>query len=238
MIGQVGKVHLAPETFSGIKVFKNLPLESRQSLINSLHGRRYGPKQIIVSQNENTTDVYFIISGCVRSTIYSTTGKEVSFQDLRAGEMFGELAAIDGLSRTTHVITLSDSLIASMSAEMFWELLNYHPEVSAIVLKRLTSLIRLHCARIFEFSTLGVKNRIHAELLRLARDHKHNGNTVVFSEVPTHTEIANRVATHREAVTRELKRLETIGLIDWRPGRHVIKDVNNLERMVKDVRGE
>jgi len=115
-------------------------------------------------------------------------------------------------------------------------LFNY-PAVTRCTNERLAGLVRLHCQRIFEYSTLGVKNCIHAELLRLARNESDLDGEVVIHDPPTHVELANRVATHREAVTRECKHMEALGIIEWRPGRHVIKDVTALERMVKEVQG-
>jgi CRP-like cAMP-binding protein len=151
--------------------------------------------------------------------------------------MFGELAAIDGEARSTHVVTLSDALIASMHKDAFWKALLAYPNVAATTLKRLSHLVRLHCERIVEFSTLGVRNRIHAELLRLARKVSQTDGRVVIQDPPTHAEIASRVTTHREAVTKELKHMEALGLVEWRPGQHVINDVEALEKMVKEVRG-
>jgi CRP-like cAMP-binding protein len=124
-----------------------------------------------------------------------------------------------------------------MSQEAYWWALLNYPQVSKQTLRQLTRLVRKHSERIFEYSTLGVKNRIHAELLRLARRVSDNDGEIEIPDPPTHAEIASRVATHREAVTRECKRLEEIGLIEWHPGRHVIKDVGALERMVIEVRG-
>ncbi len=151
--------------------------------------------------------------------------------------MFGELAAIDGKARSTHVVTLSDALIASMSKDAFWSALLSYQQVAGVTLKRLSYMVRMLCERIFEYSTLGVKNRIHAELLRCAHEVSNDSGKVVITNPPTHAEIANRLATHREAVTRECKHLESIGLIEWRPGRHVINDVETLERLVKEVQG-
>ena len=91
---------------------------------------------------------------------------------------------------------------------------------------------------VVEFSTLGVNNRIHAELLRLAREHTQDDNQAEISPVPKHLEMANRVSTHREAVTRELNNLEQNGLIERSKGVLRVKDVSQLERMVRDVIGE
>jgi CRP-like cAMP-binding protein len=101
------------------------------------------------------------------------------------------------------------------------------------ILRHLTTQVRALTERVFEFSTLAVRNRVHAELVRLARD--HGGNDAVIRPAPTHTEIASRISTHREAVTRELNRLEDLGLI-VREGRSLrVADLERLQAMVEDV---
>ena len=157
--------------------------------------------------------------------------------DQTAGEMFGELGAIDGEPRSAHVMALEDSLLASMSRETFWEVLEGYPEVAAFTLKRLAGLVRLLSERVFEFSALAVRNRIHAELLRLARENLHADNTAVISPSPTHADIASRISTHREAVTREYHDLAEAGVIEQRRGELVICDVERLETMVREVTG-
>lgn len=225
------------ETLKAISVFQDLDIKQRQRLAESMSMTKFGPGQQVITQDDDASDVFFIVGGQVRATLFSTAGKEVSFQDLASGEMFGELSAIDGEPRSTHVVTLEETLIVSMSQDVFWSALFRYPAVTRRTLERLAGLVRSHCQRIFEYSTLGVKNRIHAELLRLAREASELGGEVVIDDPPTHVELANRVATHREAVTRECKRMESLGIIEWRPGRHVIRDVAALERMVKEVQG-
>lgn len=68
--------------------------------------------------------------------------------------------------------------------------------------------------RVYDFSTLAVKNRIQAELLRLANLVPKDGKSARIFPAPTHGEIASRVSTHREAVTRELNRLCRIGVAE------------------------
>lgn len=227
----------AAETLSLIVVFQDLEIEDRRRIAEQVFMRRCAPREQIITQDDDSTDVFFVISGQVRATLFSTSGKEVDFQDLGPGEMFGELSAIDEQPRSTHVVTLGESVIASMSQAAFWSALTTYPSVTRRTFLRLTGLIRMHCDRIFEYSTLGVKNRIHAELLRLAREASREDGEIVIHDAPTHAEIASRVATHREAVTRECNHLDATGLIEWRRGRHVIKDVQALERLVKEVKG-
>lgn len=231
-------VELTAESLVGVEVFRRLGAADRGRLAGLCRGRRYAAQQRILSHKDETRDVYFIVSGKVRVTIYSLGGKEITFRDQAAGEMFGELGAIDGEPRSAHVMALEDSLLASMTRETFWEVLGSYPEVAAFTLKRLASLVRLLSERVFEFSTLAVRNRIHAELLRLAREAPREDNTAVISPSPTHADIASRISTHREAVTREYHDLSEAGVIEQRRGELVIRDVGRLETMVREVTGK
>ena len=191
----------------------------------------------MVRHEDVSTDVYFVVSGKVRVTIYSRTGKEVAFRDLGAGEMFGDLSAIDGRPRTANVVTLEESVLINLPSSAFKQVLMRHPAVAMTVMEQLANLVRGLSERVVEFSTLGVKNRIHAELLRLATDAPRQGDTVRIEDAPTHADIASRVSTHREAVTKELSRLERAGIIDRRSGVLVVHDVERLRRMVDEVKG-
>lgn len=223
------------ETLRGIDLFADLSADERRDLAGRCQAHHYEANTQIVSCEDSATDVYFIVSGKVRVTIFSRSGKEVSFRDLAAGQLFGDMSAIDGGPRSASVVTLSDAIVVSMPAEVFWEVLRKHPAAAAVMLRELTQLIRSLSERVVEFSTLGVKNRIHAELLRLARKHMRDANKAVIVPAPTHNEIASRVSTHREAVTRELNHLAQEGLIERQRGGLAILDVARLSRLVEDV---
>ncbi len=226
------------ETLAGIELFRNLNAEDRGALAGRCQLHQFPQNCIIVHEHDETNDVYFIVSGLVRATLISVSGKEVAFRDMGSGEVFGDLAAIDNMPRSSSVVTLKDSVILSMSSTAFWEVMEIHPSVATTELKRLTALIRLLSERVFEFSTLGVRNRIHAELLRLAKDHAHRDNIAEIKPAPKHADIASRISTHREAVTRELNHLEHAGIIERPSGSIVICDMARLADMVKEVKGE
>jgi CRP-like cAMP-binding protein len=141
------------------------------------------------------------------------------------------------LPRTASIVALSDSVIASMSADIFWEILRAYPDAAAGLVKNLTSSVRALTERVFEFSALAVNNRIHAELLRLAQDHMTGENVAVINPAPTHAEIASRISTRREAVTREFNQLSRAGVVQRRSGTLVIRDVERLRRLVQEVVG-
>ena len=223
----------ATASLSGIELFEGLGGSDRDALARLCRWQRYAAHQYIVGHQDETNDVYFIVGGRVHVTIFSPSGKEVSFADLGAGKSFGEMAAIDGAPRSATVIALSDTVLASMSAEAFRRVLNDYPDVAAKMMQYLVGLVRRLSDRVVEFSVLAVRNRIHAELLRLARDQGLDGDTAVITPVPTHSDIASRVSTHREAVTRELNALTRDGLIERRDGTLVIVNIARLAQLVE-----
>ncbi len=229
-------VETTPDTLLGVDIFRSLDHDARASIARHCHTYRYPAKHGVVCNQDTDDDVYFVISGKVRATIFSRTGKEVAFRDMGAGEMFGDLSAIDGRPRCANVITLEESVVLNMSSSAFQDVLRGHSQVAFTVLCGLTELVRHLSDRVVEFSTLGVNNRIHAELLRLAKEYPRDGGRVEITHPLTHADIANRVSTRREAVTKELSRLSDAGLIERRGKSLVVCDVERLARMIDDVK--
>ena len=217
---------------SGIEVFRELSHTDYESLSHILKAHNYQADQHIITLGEHTQDVYFIISGKVRITTFTSSGKEVTFQDMKAGQMFGELSAIDGESRSTNVVALTQTLLAKVSSNAFFKILRDYPKVNEKLLNQLTGLIRKLGDRIVEFSTYSVKNRIHAELLRLAKQATIENNTAEIIPAPAHLDIANRISTHREAVSRELSDLSKNGILKRSEGKLFIQDIAKLESLL------
>lgn len=221
-----------------IELFSTLDSESLARVTTRCRHKQFARNENIVLHQEGSTEVFFILSGSVRVLLDSPAGKEISFRDLERGDLFGELAAIDGQARSANVIALTDTHLAVLSSEDFWEILRGNPEVSAQLIKRLAHLIRFYSMRLYEFGTLGVEHRIHAELLRLGEVHRVGENTAVISPIPTHAVIASRISTRREAVARELSALTRSGLLVRKSKSLIISDIRKLTAMVEAVRGE
>ena len=230
-------VETTADTLIGIDIFRPLDKDARTAIARHCHTLRYPAHHDIVRDQDDSDDVYFVICGKVRAALFSRAGKEVAFRDIRAGEMFGDLSAIDGRPRCANVITLEESVVLNMGSAAFQDVLHSHSQVAFAVLCGLTELVRHLSDRVVEFSTLGVNNRIHAELLRLAKKYPHNDGLVEITQPPTHADIASRVSTRREAVTKELSRLSDAGLIERRGKSLLVRDLERLARMIDDVKG-
>jgi CRP-like cAMP-binding protein len=225
-------------SLKGIAVFAGLSLDSIGQIERRCAWKRYTPGEPILDYLDKSDDVFFIALGEVRVTIYSTAGKAVSFREMGTGEIFGEFPAIDGGPRSASVEARTNCLIASMPGSTFRELLETETGLANALLPRLTKTIRALTTRVYEFSTLAVNNRIHAELLRLASLGSKDGKVARIVPAPTHVEIASRVSTHREAVTRELNRLSRIGIIERRGGTLLVSDIERLAEMVHGATDE
>lgn len=200
--------------------------------------KHYDAQEQIIDRQSESTDVFFVLSGKIRVVIYSLSGREITLDDLSAGGYFGDLAAIDGEPRSASVMALTDCLVASLPQNHFLSLLETHPPVALKVMKSLTRIIRTATDRIMDLSTLAANNRVHADLLRLARNHMGEGNTAEISPIPMHSDIASRVSTTRETVARVLNDLARNGLVERQKEVMVVLDVELLSDMVEEVRGE
>ena len=198
--------------------------------------RNYEAGKRIISRNAADRDVYLLVSGRVRITTYSQGGRQVTFRDIAAGEVFGEVAALDEQPRSADVIALDAALLASLAPTAFRKLLADEPLLGERIMKRLASLVRSLSERVIDLSTLGVQNRIHAEVLRLARAAGVERNRARIDPGPKHADIASQVSTYREQVTRELSALARAGILEKQGAALVVRDVARLEKMVEELR--
>jgi CRP/FNR family transcriptional regulator, cyclic AMP receptor protein len=217
------------ETLARIGLFRSLDATAIRHLDTQCTWRRTARKQWIIDYKDESNDVFFVVSGSVQVTIPSVSGREALLRNIDAGEFFGELAAIDNQPRSAGIVAVTDAVVARMPAAVFRGTVHAHPDVCDQLLALLAGQIRILANRVNEFTTLSVRHRIYAELLRLARA---DG---VIAPPPVHAEIAARVATRREAVARELKGLERDGLLARRRGALVLTDTGRLQRMIDEA---
>ncbi|MBS0267353.1 MAG: Crp/Fnr family transcriptional regulator [Proteobacteria bacterium] len=222
-------------SFAKIEPFRALTTEAVERVQQQCNWRHYEVGELILDYLDKSDEVFFITEGEVRVSIYSVDGKAITFSDLKAGDMFGEISAIDHGLRSASIEARSRCCIVSMTAVAFISLLKTEPELAFEMLLRLARKIRELTNRVYEFSSLDVANRTRAELLRLARLGTRQGQRAKIEPAPTHAEIASRISTHREAVTRELNRLSRLGLVERRGTLLIVNDIERLEEMVEDL---
>jgi CRP-like cAMP-binding protein len=191
--------------------------------------RSYDKGVQIAGQQDSSTDVFFVLSGTVRVSSYAPTGREVIYNEISKGGIFGEFSAVDGLPRSTNGIAVTECALARMTAAKFHDMLVANGAIATRLVESLVAKIRQMTERVFEVSALAVRERVRRELLRLAERGKAlDDGSIIIHPAPTHYEIAARIGSHREAVTREFNRLEAEHIVEVRRREIRIVDIGPL----------
>lgn len=204
--------------------------EERTSFVARARTIRAAKGQMVVSRSEASRDVFVVQEGQLETLIYSANGREISLRTLGPGQLFGELAAIDGQARSVSIIAVTEARLLAITSNDFRAIVTGSPAAAEWMMRRLTLQVRGLTNRVFELSALCVQARLHCELVRLYRQ-----QGAMVTAMPTHAELANRIGTHREAVTREINALGRRKLIRTGRGRLEFLDPNGLEDELRTI---
>ncbi len=193
--------------------------------------RLYRHHELIVAHADTGRDVFFLLKGRAQVTLFSEDGREIVYRDIDPGEIFGELAGIDGKMRSASVVALEPTRAARLPEAAFREIVKNHPNFAWMLLEHLSGQLRRMTERVYEFSTLVVRKRLILELLRRAEDVVPVDGQVSISRAPTHVELAAKISTHREAVSREMSALTKAGLIEKRGNKLILRDLAALKTL-------
>jgi CRP/FNR family transcriptional regulator, cyclic AMP receptor protein len=211
--------------------FEALPEIGVEKSLTHLVTRSHPANQVILLENDWGGSVYFIVDGWVKIRTYNLDGKEVTLNIIGRGELFGEMAALDEVPRSTDVITLTTTMIASIPAQDFVNLLQTEPlagmKLAQLMARRLRQVNRR--LRLRESDS---QSRVADTLLFLAEGQGRQGHT--GTEIPNlpHRELSSLSGLARETVTRVLTRLEKKGLIVRDQDRICIPDWSALEKTI------
>lgn len=207
----------------------NLTVPEDVCAILAAHGRqmRVRKGQVLLAVGLPANDVYVMLDGAVSVSLVSAQGRETVLRAIGKGEMFGELAAIDGEPRSADVIAIENSTLLVIPGAAFTALIGTEPVLSLWLARYLAQQVRYLTNRIYELSTMGVGPRLQAELLRLAGNPDGSGRAVI-GRIPTQAELAARIGTNRETVTREFSVLLKEGLVVREGRRIVVPSVDRL----------
>ncbi|MBE9078829.1 Crp/Fnr family transcriptional regulator [Romeria aff. gracilis LEGE 07310] len=192
---------------------------------------RHPADQVILRENDWGSSVYFILDGWVKICTYNLDGKEVTLNILGKGELFGEMAPLDEVPRSTDVITLSSTVIGSMPARSFVQLMQSEP-LAGIRLAKLMARRLRQVNRRLRLRESDSQARVVDILLFLAEGQGRAAQR--GTEIPNlpHRELSSLSGLARETVTRVLSKLEKKGLIERDRAVLRIFDLTALERFL------
>lgn len=187
--------------------------ESWNILSSTWTTQLYRSGQYLINADGENRDVFMVLRGSAKATIYTPNGREVSFISLAAGDCFGEFSAIDGERRSTSVVASGECYAARLSDQQYRNLMQQYPDMTFTTLTILVRNLRNLSSRVVDFNAKSADTRLREALLELGQKHARGADEVLIERPPTQSELAAYIFTSREGVAREMGRLRKAGLL-------------------------
>jgi CRP/FNR family transcriptional regulator len=230
-------------TISRLPALKRVPLFSAlserelQFLAERAVAHRYAAGELVFSESDPCEGLYVIESGTVKIFQNSADGREQILGIERAGSSLGEVPVFDGGPHPVSADASSEAVLLLIRKEDFRSLCLKHPDVPLKLLEVLGRRQRHLVNLVNELSFSTVRGRLAAYLLRRARlEGERTPGGVRFTLQANNREIAARIGTVRDLVSRNLGRLQAEGLIQLEGRSVTVPDLAALEAEILGTR--
>ncbi len=183
--------------------------------------RHYPANTVLVTEDDLADTLFIILSGQVKAYGANAEGREVVYSTQGAGEFFGEMT-LDGKARSASVMTLVPTSCAVVPGADLRDFLAQHPDFALHLVKSLIARLRESTGTVKSLALDDVYGRIARLLNRLAKTDGQNKTLRVVQDKLTQQDIAERVGSSREMVSRVFKPLLEGGYVEMRDGRVVL----------------
>ena len=203
-----------PAQMARSPVFGTFPATALENLASTMQRRLYKRGQVVFHQDDPGASVHVIESGRVKVVLAGAEGEELLLRVLGEGEIFGELALLDGRPRSATVMALEDTVTHVLERSAFLEYLRGHPDATLDLCRALAELIRRLTEQVEDLALLDVPRRLERKLLELADAYGQptpEGTRIDLRL--TQSELASMIGTSRASVNYCLASLEARGII-------------------------
>ncbi len=193
------------EFLKWVPIFSELEEETIEKIAQVGVRKSYNKENVILMEEEAGSALFVIISGKVKISRTSSDGREVILSILSEADFFGEMAILDGLTRSATVISIEDSELYIIQRTQFLELLKTHPEISISLLQELTQRLRTADMKIKALTLKDAEGKVATVILQIADDYgKIKQGMVEIEKLPLQQDLANMAGTSRETISRTL----------------------------------
>jgi len=212
------------------RLFANVPVNALENLARYAKTRTYKNREVICYRGDIGSQMYIIAKGKVTIHTDSDEGKELGFGFMNAGDVFGEIAMLDGGERTATVKAIELTEILVIEKRDFIPFIEREPKVAVQLLTTLASRLR-HADEHFEdIFFRNLPGRLAKKFLGLAEDYGHETDDGIQIELKlSQGEIGKLTGATRESVNKQMRAWEVAGLIGCQKGIVTIKDSDALE---------
>jgi len=212
-----------------VPLFASLADEEVLSLAHVFIEKRYSRNQVIFMEEDTGNYMYIVLSGKLKISKTTESGKESILAIHQPGDFFGEMSLLDGKTSPATVSAMEDCRILSVGKADFHNHLMRHEKVVQQIIQVLCSRLRQVWTQVQVLSYSTAETRIRAGLHQLARRHGvQDARGILINLKITHQEMAEMFGTSRETVTRSLARLREQKLIAMDGRRIVVLELKAL----------
>jgi CRP/FNR family transcriptional regulator, cyclic AMP receptor protein len=213
-----------------VPVFSTLSGDELERVARVTMPRRFDPGEVVFKEGDEGSTCYIVRSGRARAIREHPDGRSITLAHFGPGDIFGEMAMLDGERRSATVETTEGTeAIAILSTDMH-RLLHEYPDISVKLIAALGQRLRDTNERLARQSFQTVQSRVAAALSQLVAAAREGEGDVVITA--TQAELAQLAGSSRESASRFLAVLERAGVITQGRGRLVVHDPGKLEGYV------
>lgn len=195
-----------------IRHFDGLPPDVQKRIAAVAVPCHFNAGQVIYVEGEPAEALFILETGWVKATRMTREGREQAMMFLRPVEVFGDIAVFTGTTYPGTVVALEDVDVWVIPAKTILDLIPRHPELAMAVIRHLGGRVLHYIGLVEDLSLRSVEARLANTLLRNAE--VQNGQLIVpRREWTTFDEMAVRLGTVRDVLSRALHTLENEGLL-------------------------
>ncbi len=217
-------------------IFGGLNEAERAQVARRARRKHFAAGELLFQEGDPCGGLHIVASGRVRIFKSSPSGREQVLAIEGPGSTVAELPVFDGGNYPASAIALEPTEIVFLPREEFRAFCLERPEVALKVLAAVGARLRKLVELIEELSFTTVRQRLAVQLVRLAKAEGRKGpeGGLIFDLPDSHQEMAHKMGTVRELVSRNLTRLAAEGLLKL-DGRHIaVRDLHRLEEVAGD----
>lgn len=213
-----------------IPLLSNVPPAKLQELISQVELREIPRRQVIYLPGDPGEQVYFINGGRVKTSKVTRDGKELTLAYRGAGQIFGELAVIDGSPREEMAEAMKNAIITELPVDVFRELLLGDARLCFTFLSDVGKRRRQLETKLEHLVFKDVQAKLAALLLELGEEYGHETEDGVQIGLKiTHQEMANLIGSTRETISLTLAQFKKRELLNMNGRTVVLLDQDGLK---------
>lgn len=197
-----------------VTLFAGLSDSAMTALVSRVRVRTYRRGEILFNKDDPGTSLFLVKTGRIKISVFSSEGKEAVFTVHAPGDVFGELALLDGAPRSATATALDQSRLLMLDRTSFVAYLREQPDASLILLSDLAARVRRLTSQVEDLMFLDIPGRLARTLLRLGEEYGRKSTRGVEIDLQlTQTELGGMVGATRVSVNRLLHWFADRGLI-------------------------